>query len=102
MTRPAVQAVIFDLNGLLIDSEIVWNTVRTEIAAQRGITWTDDDHRAVMGVSTAEWVAYMIERLALELSPAEIQELVASRMVASYRERIPFKPGAVELVAGDG
>lgn len=102
MTKPKIQAVIFDLDGLLIDSEIVWNTVRTEIAAQRGVAWTDDDHRAVMGVSTSEWVAYMTERLALELSPAEVQELVAGRMVASYRARIPFKPGAVELVQATG
>lgn len=98
MTKPKIQAVIFDLDGLLIDSEIVWNGVRTEIAAQQGIAWTEADHRAVMGVSTAEWVAYMIERLELDLSPAEVQEVVAGRMVASYRERIPFKPGAVELV----
>lgn len=98
MTKPNIQAVIFDLDGLLIDSEVAWNEVRTEIAAQRGITWTEGDHRAVMGVSTAEWVAYMTERLALDLSPAEVQDLVAGRMVASYRARIPFKPGAVELV----
>jgi len=98
MTKPEIKAVIFDLDGLLIDSEVVWNTVRTEIAAQRGVAWTEDDHRAMMGVSTAEWVAYMTERLGLELSPTEVQELVAGRMVASYRARIPFKPGAVELV----
>ncbi|CAA9290579.1 MAG: hypothetical protein AVDCRST_MAG93-3859, partial [uncultured Chloroflexia bacterium] len=98
MTKPETQAVIFDLDGLLIDSEIVWNTVRAEIAAQRGVVWTEADHRAVMGVSTAEWVAYMIERLELDLGPAEVQELVSSRMVASYRERIPLKPGAMELV----
>ncbi len=102
MVKPHTQAVIFDLDGLLIDSEIVWNTVRTEIAAQRGVVWTEADPRAVLGVSTAEWVAYMIERLELDLSPAEVQELVSSRMVASYRERIPFKPGAVELVRRAG
>lgn len=98
----SIQAVIFDLDGLLIDSEIVWNTVRTEIAAQRGVVWTEDDHRAVMGVSTAEWVAYMTERLTLDLTPADVQELVAGRMIASYHERIPFKPGAVELVQRTG
>lgn len=51
-----------------------------------------------MGVSTAEWVAYMIQRLKLDLTPAEVQELVASWMVASYRERTPFRLGAVKLV----
>ena len=100
--KPAIQAVVFDLDGLLIDSEIVWNTVRTDIAAQHGIIWNEDDHCAVMGVSTAEWVAYMTERLGLEKTPAKIQSLVAGRMVASYRERVPFKPGAVELVQTAG
>lgn len=97
MTQP-IQAVIFDLDGLLVDSEIVWNDVRSDIAEQRGVRWNADDHQAVMGVSTAEWAAYMIKRLKLELSPAEVEELVVSRMVASYRQEIPFKPGAVELV----
>lgn len=99
MDKPAIRAVIFDLDGLLIDSEVVWNGVRTAIAAQHGVVWTADDHRAVMGVSTAEWVAYMTQRLQLELSLAEVETLVASRMAESYRERIPFKPGALELVA---
>jgi len=102
MMTPTIQAVIFDLDGLLIDSEIVWNTVRSEIAAQRGVVWTEDEHRAVMGVSTAEWVPDMTERLELDLNPTEVQDLVAGRMVASYHERIPFKPGAVELVRRTG
>lgn len=97
MTQP-IQAVIFDLDGLLVDSEIVWNDVRSDIAEQRGVRWNADDHQAVMGVSTAEWAAYMIRRLKLDLTPAEVEELVVSRMVASYHQEIPFKPGAVELV----
>lgn len=97
MAKP-IQAVIFDLDGLLVDSEIVWNDVRSDIAEQRGVRWNADDHQAVMGVSTAEWAAYMIRRLKLELTAAEVEELVVSRMIASYHQEIPFKPGAVELV----
>lgn len=93
-----IRAVIFDLDGLLIDSEVVWNAVRHAVAAERGVAWTHDDQRAVMGVSTAAWTAYMIDRLGLGLSPAEVQRLVVERMVASYKERIPFKPGAAQLV----
>lgn len=98
MTSPDIQAVIFDLDGLLVDSEVVWNRVRTDIAAERGVVWTRDDHRAVMGVSTAEWVAYMTTRLNLALTPAEVQALVATQMVAAYHLAIPFKPGAAEIV----
>ncbi len=93
-----IQAVIFDLDGLLVDSEIVWNDVRSDVAEQRGVRWNADDHQAVMGVSTAEWTTYMIKRLKLELTPAEVEALVVGRMIASYAQEIPFKPGAVSLV----
>ncbi len=83
----------------MVDSEVVWNDVRSDIAEGRGVRWNADDHQAVMGVSTAEWAAYMIRRLKLEFTPAEVEELVVSRMIASYQQEIPFKPGAVELVA---
>ena len=97
-----IQAVVFDLDGLLIDSEIVWNRVRSDVAAERGVDWTKGDQRAVMGVSTAAWTAYMIDRLGLDLTPEAVQHLVVERMVASYKERVPFKPGAVELVTWAG
>ena len=94
-----IQAVVFDLDGLLIDSEVVWNRVRSDVAAEQGVEWTEGDQRAVMGVSTAAWTAYMIDRLGLELTPEAVQHLIVERMVASYRERVPFKPGAAQLVA---
>ena len=94
-----IRAVVFDLDGLLIDSEVVWNRVRSDVAAERGVAWTEGDQRAVMGVSTAAWTAYMIDRLGLDLTPGAVQKLVVERMVASYKEHIPFKPGAAQLVA---
>ena len=94
-----IQAVVFDLDGLLIDSEVVWNRVRSDVAAEQGVEWTEGDQRAVMGVSTAAWTAYMIDRLGLDLTPGAVQKLVVERMVASYKEHIPFKPGAAQLVA---
>ncbi len=93
-----IQAVIFDLDGLLIDSEVVWNRVRSDVATERGVRWTHDDQRAVMGVSTAAWTAHMIDRLGLGLTPEAVQKLVVDGMVASYRERVPFKPGAAKVV----
>lgn len=93
-----LKAVIFDMDGLLVDSEPVWDSARRAMADEAGRPWTSDDHRAVMGVSTDEWAAYMIERLGLTLSPAEVIDAVIGRMVEMYRAGIPWFPGAVEAI----
>ncbi|HMQ54519.1 MAG TPA: HAD family phosphatase, partial [Anaerolineae bacterium] len=93
-----LQAVIFDMDGLLIDSESVWDSVRQAMAAEAGQDWTTDDHKAVMGVSTQEWVDYMINRLELALTPQQVEDQVVARMMASYQNGIPYFPGAVEAV----
>ena len=68
-----IEAVIFDMDGLLIDSEPVWDKARFDMAAQYGKSWNTDDHHAVMGVSTQTWVEYMIRRLELTLSPQQVE-----------------------------
>lgn len=90
--------IIFDMDGLLIDSEPVWDEARARMAAERGKPWNQDDHYAVMGVSTQEWVDYMRERLSLEMSDQAIQDEIINQMGAIYAEEIPFRPGAVELI----
>lgn len=94
-----IQAIIFDMDGLLIDSEPVWDKARSIMAAEIGIDWNTDDHKAVMGVSTKEWVAYMINRLRLTLSPTEVEFHIIDQMVELYKMRIPYLPGAVDAVA---
>jgi beta-phosphoglucomutase-like phosphatase (HAD superfamily) len=93
-----LKAVIFDMDGLLVDSEPVWDGARRSMADEAGRPWTSDDHRAVMGVSTEEWAAYMIDRLGLTLSPDAVIDAVIGRMVEMYRAGIPWFPGAVEAV----
>jgi HAD superfamily hydrolase (TIGR01509 family) len=92
------EAVIFDLDGLLVDSEPVWDRARKAMADEVGRAWTHDDHKAVMGVSTQEWAAYMITRLGLTLTPEEVQDQIIARMIELYRRDIPYLPGAVAAV----
>ena len=94
-----IEAVIFDLDGLLIDSEPYWDKARSIMAAEVGKDWNKDDHRAVMGVSTSEWVSYMINRLELVISPTAVEEKIVAAMVGLYQRQIPYLPGAVEVVA---
>jgi beta-phosphoglucomutase-like phosphatase (HAD superfamily) len=93
-----IEAVIFDLDGLLVDSEPVWDRVRKGMADELGRAWDKDDHKAIMGTNSHEWAVYMIERLGLDQTPKEVEDSVVARMVAAYRIRIPFFPGAVAAV----
>ncbi len=93
-----IKAVVFDLDGVLIDSEPVWERVRRDLVAERGGHWAPDAQRKLMGMSTPEWAGYLSEDLGVGLPPDEVAALVIDRMAASYRERIPLLPGAVEAV----
>ena len=93
-----IQAVIFDMDGLLVDSEPVWDKARKAMADIAGKPWSTIDHDAVMGVSTDEWADYMIERLELAMSRQEVIDEVVGRMTEMYRQGVPYLPGAVELV----
>ena len=93
-----IQAVIFDMDGLLVDSEPVWDKARNAMADIAGKPWSALDHDAVMGVSTDEWADYMIERLELSMSRQEVVDAVIGRMTEMYGDGVPYLPGAVELV----
>lgn len=93
-----IEAIIFDMDGLLVDSEPVWDKARKGMAEEAGKDWNKDDHQAVMGVSTQAWVDYMIKRLELNLSPQEVQDQIIARMIQLYQAGIPYFPGAVEAV----
>ncbi|HET6440123.1 MAG TPA: HAD family phosphatase [Anaeromyxobacter sp.] len=93
-----IRAVIFDMDGVLIDSEPVWNRSRVEMAAAYGRTWTEEMQRACMGRATVEWAEEMRQRLPLEMPAAEVMDEIGRRMQAAYDHHLPVLPGAVEAV----
>ena len=93
-----IEAVVFDLDGVLIDSEPVWEQVRRGLVTERGGHWATDAQRRLMGMSTPEWARYLSEDLGVGLPPGEVAALVTGRMAARYREHIPLLPGAADAV----
>jgi HAD superfamily hydrolase (TIGR01509 family) len=93
-----IDAIVFDLDGLLLDSEQLWDEVREELARERGGRWSERAQADMMGMSSPEWSRYMHDVVGLSESPDEIAEEVVRRMEARYRERLPLIPGAREAV----
>jgi HAD superfamily hydrolase (TIGR01509 family) len=93
-----IEAVVFDLDGVVVDSEHVWDDVRRELAEERGGRWHDQASRDMMGMSSTEWSRYMHDVIGLQEPPDEINAEVVRRLEAVYRERLPLIPGAVDAV----
>jgi HAD superfamily hydrolase (TIGR01509 family) len=93
-----VRAVIFDLDGVLLDSETVWDKARRAIVARWGGTWLPNATTDMMGMSSSEWSAYLRERLGVPLAPARISTEVAASVDEAYREALPLLPNAREAV----
>jgi mannitol-1-/sugar-/sorbitol-6-/2-deoxyglucose-6-phosphatase len=98
-TAMPIEAIIFDMDGVLVDSEEYWWKARVDFAAALGKPWTMDDQRACMGRNTIEWGYVMKERLALDEMPVEaIMRDVTGRVIDMLEARLPRLPGAVEAV----
>jgi HAD superfamily hydrolase (TIGR01509 family) len=93
-----IEAVIFDLDGVLLDSEQVWDEAREQLAKERGGRWNENAQRDMMGMSSLEWSRYMHEVIGLPEPPEEISREVVERMAKLYREHLPVVPGAREAV----
>jgi HAD superfamily hydrolase (TIGR01509 family) len=93
-----IDAVVFDLDGLLLDTEQLWDEVREQLAHERGGRWHPGAQADMMGMSSPEWSRYMHEVIGLREPPAEIAAEVVRRMQDRYRERLPLLPGAREAV----
>jgi HAD superfamily hydrolase (TIGR01509 family) len=96
VTQPA--AVVFDMDGVLIDSETVWNDARRELVERSGGRWRDDAQRAMMGMSSVEWSRYMHDELGVPMSSEEISAAVVAELERRYDERLPLIDGAREAV----
>jgi HAD superfamily hydrolase (TIGR01509 family) len=93
-----IEAVVFDLDGLLLESEQLWDEVRERLARDRGGRWSERAQRDMMGMSSTEWSRYMHEVVGLAEPPEEINELVVAGMAERYRDGLPLVAGAVEAV----
>jgi HAD superfamily hydrolase (TIGR01509 family) len=93
-----VEAVIFDLDGVLVDSESVWDAARRAVVADNRGTWTDSATRAMQGMSSPEWSRYLHDELGVALEPEEISRRVVERVLAAYEREVPLLPGAVDAV----
>jgi len=91
-------AVIFDMDGVLVDSEAVWDDVRKRFVEENGGRWHDDAQRDMMGMSSVEWSRYVRDKLGVDMEPDEISTQVADRVADVYREKLPLLPGAVDAV----
>ncbi|SCG58985.1 HAD family hydrolase [Micromonospora humi] len=95
-----VDAVLFDLDGVIVDSEPVWEEVRRAYVAAHGGTWQPDTQRRLMGMSTGEWAGYLSGELGVDRSAEQVATEVVAEMARRYAERVPLIDGADAVVRG--
>jgi HAD superfamily hydrolase (TIGR01509 family) len=93
-----IECVVFDLDGVIVDSEQVWDDVREQLVRERNGRWHEGAQAAMMGMSSPEWSRYMHDELGLPESPEEINDEVVRLMLERYRDSLPLLDGAVDAV----
>jgi HAD superfamily hydrolase (TIGR01509 family) len=95
-----IESVIFDLDGVILETEQEWNDVRRDLAARYGGHWDEHDQPAVMGANSMQWAAYMREHCGIPLSAQEIYDAVIGALRRRYAQHLPLIPGARRVVIG--
>jgi len=93
-----IEAVVFDMDGVIVDSEQVWDEVREQLAKERGGRWHEGAQAAMMGMSSPEWSAYMHDEIGLREPPEEINDEVVRRMLGRYGDELPLIDGSIDAV----
>lgn len=97
-----IEAVVFDLDGVLVDSELLWDAARRRVVDEHGGRWRQDATAAMQGMSSLEWSSYLRDHLGVDLDQELIVELVVAALLDRYRQNLPLLPGAPEAVARIG
>jgi HAD superfamily hydrolase (TIGR01509 family) len=96
--RPTVRAVLFDLDGLLVDSEPVWSVAEAEIMAWLGGPWNAGVKAACLGRPIEVSCRELVRIAGSSVDPAVVQRRLLARMVELFRAELPWRPGARELL----
>ena len=96
--HPVIDGVVFDLDGVLLASEEVWDAVRERYVTERGGRYDEEVQRAMMGMSAPEWSRYLHEEAGVPDEPGAINRAVVGLMLEAYKRELPLLPGAVEVV----
>lgn len=94
-----LQAVLWDMDGTIVDTEPYWFEAEYAVVAAHGDSWSDDHARAVVGFDLLDSGRYMIEHGGVRLTPHEIVELLLDSVVQNLKREVPWRPGARELLA---
>lgn len=97
-----IEAVVFDLDGVLLDSELLWDGARRQVVDELGGRWRPEASSVMQGMSSVEWSTYLREQLGVDLDEERIVELVVAGLLDRYRQHLPLLPGAREAVVGIG
>jgi HAD superfamily hydrolase (TIGR01509 family) len=92
-------AVLWDMDGTLVDTEPYWMRCEHAMAAKYGGTWTEEDSLAIVGADLLDAGRYIREHMGIGLEPAEIVEELLDGVIEQIRVRVPWRPGAVDLLA---